>query len=116
MATDSLSRVVWRISLPIIFAQTSEAVLHVIDTVFLARVGVTELGALALADSLLLLFLVLPLALVDAIQILTARRVGQRRPGAVGATFNQGFVLILVVCGASTVALKLLSPLLAVWF
>jgi len=37
MTADRLSRVVWRVSLPIIFAQTSEAVLHVIDTIFLAR-------------------------------------------------------------------------------
>ncbi len=116
MTADRLSRVVWRVSLPIIFAQTSEAVLHVIDTIFLARVGVTELGAIAVADSMLLIFLVAPLALVDGIQIVTARRAGQRRPEALGAAFNQGFVLMLVVCAASTVALKVVSPLLAAWF
>src|SRR5437016_9469802 len=106
MTADRLSRVVWRLSLPIIFAQTSEAVLHVIDTIFLARVGVTELGAIAVADSMLLIFLVAPLALVDGIQIVTARRAGQRQPHALGAAFNQGFVLMLVVCAASTVALR----------
>src|SRR5256886_9511789 len=116
MTADRLSRVVWRVSLPIIFAQTSEAVLHVIDTIFLARVGVTELGAIAVADSMLLIFLVGPLALVDGMQIVTARRAGQRRPEALGAAFNQGFVLMLVVCAASTVALKVVSPLLAGWF
>src|SRR6266516_2636200 len=115
MTADRLSRVVWRVSLPIIFAQTSEAVLHVIDTIFLARVGVTELGAIAVADSMLLIFLVAPLALVDGIQIVTARRAGQRRPDALGAAFNHGFVLMLVVCVASTVALKIVSPLLAAW-
>src|SRR5881296_4681340 len=103
MTTDSLSRDVWRVSLPIILAQASESLLHLIDTIFLARVGVTELGALAVADSLLLLFLVVPLALVDAIQILTARRAGQRRPGAVGAAFNQGFIFVLLICFASTI-------------
>jgi putative MATE family efflux protein len=116
MTTDSLSRVVWRVSLPIIFAQTSEAVIHVIDTIFLARVGVTELGAIAVADSMLLIALVPPLALVDAIQIVTARRAGQRRPRAVGAAFNQGFVLTLIICATSTIALKVASPLLATWF
>src|SRR5256886_11197096 len=115
MTADRLSRVVWRVSLPIIFAQTSEAVLHVIDTIFLARVGVTELGAIAVADSMLLIFLVAPLALVDGTQIVTARRAGQRRPDALGAAFNHGFVLMLVVCVASTVALKIVSPLLAAW-
>jgi len=116
MKADALSRVVWRVSLPIILAQASESLLHLIDTIFLSRVGVTELGALAVADSLLLLFLVVPLALVDGIQILTARRAGQRRPQAVGAMFNQGFVLVFAVCIASTVALKLVSPIAVRWF
>src|SRR2546430_3939694 len=105
MTADRLSRVVWRVSLPIIFAQTSEAVLHVIDTIFLARVGVTELGAIPVADSMLLIFLVGPLALVDGMQIVTARRAGQRRPGALGAAFNHGVLLMPLGCAAPTVAL-----------
>src|SRR5205809_5285415 len=98
MSHNTLSRVVWRVSLPIIFVEATETLDHLIDTMFLARVGVTELGAIAVADSILLLFLVSPLALVDGIQILTARRAGQRRLEAVGAAFNQGFVLVLLVC------------------
>ena len=116
MSHNTLSRVVWRVSLPIIFVEATETLDHLIDTIFLARVGVTELGAIAVADSILFLFLVAPLALVDAIQILTARRAGQRRPEAVGAAFNQGFVVVLLVCLASTIALKLFSPVVAAWF
>jgi len=116
MTTVTLSRLVWRVSLPIIFAQLSETVVHLINTIFLARVGVTELGAVAVADSILLLFMDLPLALSDGIQILTARRAGQRRAEAVGAVFNQGFALTLAGCLASTLALKLTSPLLGGWF
>ena len=40
---STLSRVVWKVSLPVILAGASETFLHVIDTVFLARVGVVEL-------------------------------------------------------------------------
>ena len=116
MTTDSLPRDVWRVSLPIILAEASETLLHLIDSIFLARVGVTELGAIAVADSVLLLFLVLPLGLADGVQILTARRTGQRRPEAVGAVFNQGLSLVLVICVALTAALKLLSPLVGAWF
>src|SRR5438034_11343284 len=115
MTADRLARVVWRVSLPIIFAQTSEAVLHVIDTIFLARVGVTELGAIAVADSMLLIFLVAPHALVAGIQVVTARRAGHRRPDALGAAFNQGLVLMPVDCAASPVALEVVSPLRAAW-
>jgi len=106
-----LARLVWRVSLPIILAAVSETLLHLINTIFLARVGVTELGALAIADSVMLLVLVLPLALVEAMQILAARRAGQRRPDAVGAVFNQGFVAVLLICFAATVALKVGWPI-----
>jgi len=116
MTTGSLSRVVWKISLPIILAQANETILHLIDTAFLARVGVTELGAIAVADSILLLFLVLPIGLVDGIQILAARREGENRPAELGALFNQGLALVLMVCVASTAALKLAWPTLGSWF
>jgi len=95
MANNTLSRVLWKISIPIIFVEATETFNHLIDTLFLARVGVTELGAIGVADSVLLLFLLLPLALVDGMQILTARRVGQRRPEGVGSAFNQGLLLVL---------------------
>ena len=95
--------------------EATETLDHLIDTLFLSHVGVTELGAIAVADALLLLFLIPALALVHAVQILTARRVGQHRPSAVGAVFNQGFLLVLLVSVTATVALKLLSPVLTHW-
>ncbi len=115
MTNNSLSRVVWRVSLPIIFVEATETFDHLIDTLFLSRVGVTELGAIGVADSVLLLFLILPLAMVEGLQILTARRVGQHRPEAVGAAFNQGLALVLGLSAIATVALKLFSPVVANW-
>jgi putative MATE family efflux protein len=115
MATNSLSRAVWRISLPIILVEATETLDHLIDTLFLARVGITELGAIAVADSVLLLFLILPLSLVDGLQIITARRAGQRRHEAVGAVFNQGLLMVIGLCLAATVALKIASPMVANW-
>src|SRR5262245_5883287 len=111
MASNRLSSLVWKVSLPIIFVEAVETFDHLIDTLFLSRVGITELGAIAVADSVLYLFLVVPLALVDGIQIVRARRAGQRRPEEVGAIFNPGLLLVLLVCLGSTVALKMASPL-----
>jgi putative MATE family efflux protein len=117
MAKNSLSRVVWKVSIPIIFVEATETLNHLINTLFLARVGVVELGAVAVADSIMLLFLILPLALVNGVQILTARRVGQNRPAkTVGAVFNQGLLLVLLFGVVATIALKLCSPLVATWF
>lgn len=115
MANHSLSRTVWKLSLPIILVEATETFDHLIDTLFLARVGVMELGAIAVADSVMLLFLILPLALVDGMQIVTARRVGQRRPDAVGGIFNQSLLLVLGLSAIALVALKLFSPLVANW-
>ena len=67
MANNNLSRVVWKVSLPIIFLEATETFGHLIATLFLARVGVTELGAIAVADSVMLLFLLLQLAMVDGV-------------------------------------------------
>lgn len=116
MSMNHLSRVVWKVSLPIILAGASETFLHVVDTLFLARVGVAELGAIAIADSVLLLSLVIPLSLVEALQILASRRAGQRRPAAVGAVFNSGFLAVAAISVLTTVALKFLWPLVGNWF
>jgi putative MATE family efflux protein len=115
MANHSLMRIVWQLSLPIILVEATETLDHLIDTLFLARVGVTELGAIGVADTVLLLFLVVPLSTVHAMQILTARRVGQRRPRAVGMAFNQGLLVILALSLACLVGLKMFSPVLADW-
>jgi putative MATE family efflux protein len=115
MSKNGLSRVIWRVSLPIILVEATETLDHLIDTLFLARVGVTELGALGVADAMMLLFLILPLALVDGLQILTARRLGQRKPEAVGAVFNQGLLLVLGLSGIAVVLLKLSSSAAANW-
>ena len=115
MANKSLSKVVWKVSIPVIFVEATETLDHLIDTLFLARVGVTELGSIAVADTVMLLFLIIPLSMVDGIQILTARRFGQRRFDAVGAVFNQGFLITMFLCGAAMFALKLFSPVVANW-
>jgi len=115
MQSYNLSRVLWKLSLPVIFVEATETFDHLIATLFLARVGVTELGAIAVADAVLLLFLIVPLSLVDGLQILTARRVGQRRAEAAGAVFNQGLLAALGLCTVATIALKLFSPVVAYW-
>lgn len=116
MSKNHLSRVVWKVSLPIIVAAASENLLHLIDTLFLARVGVPELGAIAIADSVLLLSLVIPLSLVEALQVLASRRAGQRRHAAVGAVFNTGILAVFVISVLTSAGLKFLWPLVGNWF
>ena len=113
MTPRALSRVVWSVSVPIIFAQISETIVHVTDTMFLARVGTVEVGALALADTILEIWTVLVVGLVDGLQILLARRAGQGRDGAVGEVFDQGLLLIVAVSVVLTATLVVAAPQLS---
>src|SRR2546428_12328174 len=97
MATRAMSRAVWSVSLPILFAQTSETIVHVTNTIFLASVGVGALGAIALADTIYELVMVLAVGLAARIQVLVAPRPGQRRKEAIGGTVDLGLRLPLSV-------------------
>jgi multidrug resistance protein, MATE family len=115
MRVGRLSRTVWALSVPLIFSRVSETVVYVTDTMFLSRVGVTELAAIGLATSIFEVSIFLTLGLVDGIQILVARRAGEGRDEALGQTFNHGLVLLLGVSIALMVALKVSAPLLTEW-
>jgi len=109
------SRALWALSIPLLFAEISEIVLHVTDTLFLSRVGVTELGAVGLADSGIEIALVLALGLVDGIQILTARQIGRGRPRRAVRIFNLGFLLTVGVSTILALLLRLNAVALADW-
>jgi putative MATE family efflux protein len=90
-------RNIWGISFPIIIAGISESVVEITDTIFLAHYGVTELAAIGMADAIYSLVLFLSLGLVDGIQIIIGRRVGQERDAEIGRVFNQGLYLLALV-------------------
>src|SRR5688572_2736025 len=110
---SGLSARIWAISLPVMFAELSETIIHVTDTAFLGRVGDTELAALVLADTILGLWLVGALGLADALQIVVARRVGEGDPTRAGRAFAHGAVMTLALSIVATILLKLLSPWLS---
>lgn len=103
----AVARLVWALSLPILFVEVGDAVIHATNSALLARVGTTELAAIALADITLEMWVVPAVGLAEAAQIVIARRVGQREDAAVGATFTRTLGLVLLVSIALTTALKL---------
>ncbi len=70
------------------------------------------MAALALADTILELWMVVIAGLVAALLIVIARRLGQGRERAVGQTFNNVLLLVVFIALVLTVTLKLGSPLL----
>ncbi|HDP89431.1 MAG TPA: MATE family efflux transporter [Thioalkalivibrio sp.] len=94
MAFTPSYRRIWSVSYPLILAGISETVVEVTDAIFLARYGLTELAAIGLAGAIFAFATFLTLGLVDAIQIVIGRRVGEREPASVGRAFNQGLYLL----------------------
>jgi multidrug resistance protein, MATE family len=98
--------------LPIIFLEVSETLLQATDTAFLARVGNTEVAALALADTILQFWTVVIVGLVAALLIVIARRLGEGNERAAGQTFNLVLLLVVLISLFLTATLKAGSPLL----
>ena len=90
-------RSIWGISFPLIIAGVSETVVDITDTIFLARYGVTELAAVGVADAIYGIALFLSLGLVDGMQIIIGRRVGQGQRAEIGKVFNQGIYMLALV-------------------
>ncbi|HYW02950.1 MAG TPA: MATE family efflux transporter [Gammaproteobacteria bacterium] len=101
---------IWAVSWPLIVAGVSETVVEVTDAIFLGHYGVTELAAVGLAGSIYAVALAFTLGLVDAVQIVVGRRVGEDDASGVGASFNQGMYLLALASLALIAALEALVP------
>src|SRR5262245_40758668 len=87
---------IWRLSYPLIFAGVSETLIDATDVAILAHYGVTEAGAVALADALYEACLVLVLGLAGGLQLVLARRAGQGSREGLGTAFRTGLRLMVV--------------------
>jgi putative MATE family efflux protein len=103
----------WAISLPLVFVELGEMIVHVTNTVLLAHVGQAELGAVAMGDIVLELAVLPALGLVEAVQIVVARRAGQERLSELRRAFSRGMFLIGLVSVAAALSIALLAPTLA---
>ena len=85
------------LALPLLFAEVGETLIQFTDTALLGRVGRAELAAIGPIDAVLDVAIVPAIGLVEAMQILLARRVGQGREGAVESTFGRAFAGVGVI-------------------
>lgn len=109
------SRTIWAISLPIIIAGANETIVEVTDTIFLARFGTVELGAVALAAAIYEVISFLTFGLGDGIQIICARRAGQANERGIGDAFNHGTTLLLATSLVLFLVIKFASPYATAW-
>ncbi len=95
----STSQQAFALAWPIVLASIGENIISLLDTAFMGRVGVVELGAVGLATIWYFMLLIVSMGLGAGLQILVARRLGEGQPQAVGRSFDQGLLVGLAVAG-----------------
>ncbi len=91
------SKEIWSITLPIIFGNLAQSLIAIIDTAFLGRLGEVALGASTMAAIYYFIWATLPWGFAIGLQILIARRLGEKRPDRIGVIFQHGIRTMIVL-------------------
>jgi putative MATE family efflux protein len=97
MKTSITSKKIWHIAYPIILGSIAQNIITVTDTAFLGRVSETALGAVAIAGLLYIVFTMLAWGFSVGIQIVIARRYGERNYSRIGISFEHGLGFIILL-------------------
>ncbi len=85
---------IWKIALPVILGGVSQTIINVTDTLFLGRVSETALGASAVGGVFFFVLYMIGLGFTQGMQILIARKAGEKKEEEIGPLFTQGAYLI----------------------
>ncbi len=97
MKAQISDREIWSIALPIMLGNMAQTIINFTDTAFLGHLGVVALGASMLAGLFYLLFTTVALGFAIGIQIIVARRFGERNYGRIGVIFQHGSLFLLLL-------------------
>src|SRR5215469_11962360 len=87
---------IWDISWPLMVGLLAENLVGVIDTAFLGHVGELELAASAIASTFYIILFLVGMGFGTGVQILIARRNGEKDYGKIGGIFENGLYFIWV--------------------
>lgn len=88
----------------------AQSLINVIDTAFLGRVGVVELGASAIAGLFYIALFMLGFGFAIGGQILIARRHGERNYRDIGKIFDNSLFFLLVLAVVIFLLIKIIAP------
>ena len=91
------NREIWSIALPIMLGNMAQTIINFTDTAFLGHVGVIALGASMLAGLFYLLFTTVAAGFATGIQIIVARRFGEKNFSRIGVIFEHGSLFVLLL-------------------
>ena len=97
MKTKITNREIWGIALPIMLGNMAQTIINFTDTAFLGHLGVIALGASMLAGLFYFVFTTVAAGFATGIQIIVARRFGERNFGRIGVIFQHGSMFVLVL-------------------
>lgn len=103
---------IWLINFPVMMSVLIEQLINITDALFLGHVGEVELGASALAGIWYLAIYMLGFGFSIGLQVVIARRNGERHYAETGKTFFQGLFFLFGLAVALCAFSKLLSPII----
>ncbi|MBQ3175917.1 MAG: MATE family efflux transporter [Bacteroidales bacterium] len=97
MKAQITNREIWCIALPIMLGNMAQTIINFTDTAFLGHLGVVALGASMLAGLFYFVFTTVASGFAIGIQIIVARRFGERNFGRIGVIFQHGALFVLLL-------------------
>jgi putative MATE family efflux protein len=110
MITHSF-RDIWKIAGPIMLSLLAQNIVGVTDTAFLGRVGEVELGASAIGGVFYLIIYMVVFGFTTGVQILIARRSGEKNHTSIGRIFDNSFYFVGFISLLFTAVIFFLGPL-----
>ena len=97
MKAKITNREIWSIALPIMLGNMAQTIINFTDTAFLGRLGVIALGASMLAGLFYFVFTTVAAGFAVGIQIIVARRFGEKNYGRIGVIFQHGSLFVFLL-------------------
>ena len=97
MKAQITNREIWSIALPIMLGNMAQTIINFTDTAFLGHLGVIALGTSMLAGLFYFVFTTVAAGFAIGIQIIVARRFGEKNFGRIGVIFEHGSLFVLLL-------------------
>lgn len=115
MKTQITDKEIWSIALPIMLGNMAQTIINFTDTAFLGHLGVIALGASMLAGLFYYVFTTVAAGFAIGIQIIVARRFGEKSYERIGVIFGHGSLFVLILGTILFATLYFLSDRLLLW-
>lgn len=115
MKAQITNKEIWNIALPIMLGNMAQTIINFTDTAFLGHLGVIALGASMLAGLFYFVFTTIAAGFAIGIQIIIARRFGEKNYGRIGIIFEHGSLFVLILGSILFSILYFFSDHLLLW-